>query len=241
MSEPHKDMVRRDNDYKRITDLMKTGESICLVAKRGVGKSRFLRYLSTEELLKKQHINNSICIYYLDLRSFVSTTNPYLISKLCELFEVPEGEQPLTKKIKELINLGKKVYVILDHFECLNNFENSSIEYLRFLRDSNKGSMGYIASYPDDYVPDAKVEPIKTICMIKHELKPMNQEEMTATVKDIAKRLDYKISKQQIDGVIKLSDGIARNAKYLVSQLMTGVEDLQLPEYVATTNIPEEK
>ncbi len=129
---------------KKLSAIAQTGESFKLVAKSGTGKSKYLRYISHSQTIKKNYFKDILLVYFDLNRAYQNTTGHLVKIIAATLGETEESGEAIERKIQELLELNNKIYFSLDQAENLNGFEEASVRFLRSLRDNQKGKLGFI-------------------------------------------------------------------------------------------------
>lgn len=209
---------------KRISQVCKTGESFRVPAFSGTGKSKYFRYITTSKTVQSQHFSD-ITLYYIDLNRVYSSNTEQLIRYIGKVLGCKATGVDIEKQVEKEVKNGKKVYLILDQAENLNEFDKQTARFLRSLRDIFKGKFAYILSYE----METKLDPIKLnylleISPIEIKFDLLTDMEAKETCEKLAKTLNLKLSKEEIQSVVNVANGFPKTIKQLLTQRLAGVE-----------------
>jgi energy-coupling factor transporter ATP-binding protein EcfA2 len=216
----------RANITENIAKFVKTGECFRISGKSGVGKSRYLQYLSGIVQTEQDLFDKDISIFYIDLNRIYERTKNNLYQEITNVLQIkPETYEGLVKYLDKNLKGEKIIYLIIDHAHNLQEFEAGTIRSLRSLRDKYKYHFSYILSYQAGIEIDTKrLEKLLEVSPVEIEITNLSPEETKENIMFYAKQMDLDISKDEIEKMVDASGGYPRHIKQLLSHKLAGVD-----------------
>lgn len=208
---------------QKIAALVQTGESFKIVAKSGTGKSKYLRYISSSKTIKSNHFKNTL-LYYIDLNRAYQNTTDQLIKIIADaLNEKGTTGEAIESKIEQLLTKNSKIYFILDQAENLNGFEETTVRFLRSLRDNQKGKVGFILSFEKEVGINERVNKyLLEISSIEIKFNPLSNDEAKEVTLNLAKNLNVQLNNEDLSLIVTTSKGSPKVIRQLVTQVLAG-------------------
>lgn len=238
-------------EYKSdITDalarIMRSGESFRFSAESGMGKSKYLRYItSSQTIYNKYFSKDKIKLVYLDLNAAYRRTADDLIRCFAKSIGV-EGTtldaEEITSEITKLLDEYEKIYFILDQSELLSDFPDEAIHLLRSWRDTFKYRMSYLLSFEkDSNIDEIKLRYLLNVAHVEIVFRPLNEEETLAVIEQERKRVGIDISDEDRAKIAKMANGKPRIIKRFIGDLFLGkgikINDKSFPEPIAVVDL----
>lgn len=215
----------RESLTKKIAKITESGESFKVAGISGVGKSKYLRYLSSSKEIEQQFFqNHKVKFIYIDLNKTVDRTSEDIIHIISsasgqEVSKLSEIEIQINEALKNY----EKIYLIFDHSEIFAEFEERAIRLLRGLRDEFKYKLAYIFAYE---IKPEETHAIKhylfEIAPIELKMDPLSRKESIVDIRFLASKMGLKLSDKEIDLIAEKADGMPRNTKQILSQISVG-------------------
>lgn len=216
----------RKQTTENIAKFVKTGESFRLTGKSGVGKSNYLRHLSNDEKVYKKYFKPlGVKLYYLDLNRYTKATKKDLISEICRILNIKPGLTSLKSYLGQLSDQNQKIYICIDHFENIQEYEKGTVAFLRALRDEFKSSLSFILSYDlNQELDKQRLYKLFEISAVEIEIGHLDEEETARNIRYTAGQYDVEISDEEVEKMVQASGGYPRYIKQLLSHKLAGVD-----------------
>lgn len=207
---------------KDLVKLIKQGQVFRLTAKSGAGKSKYLRYIASSKSVFKKYFSKYIQkIYYIDLNSLYKTDTETLIYTISKTLNCTPAT--IEEKIQNLLQKNKKVYIIFDHFENSQYYNELSIKYLRSLRDKFKYKLGYILSYEKGAIIDTnKLKYLFVTAPVEINLPPLSKKDANHVLNNEAKKCSIVFTQSEKNKIIKYSKGYGGKIRDVCQQVLLG-------------------
>lgn len=199
----------------QICELITKGISFKIEGESGVGKSKYLRYLTTSPTIQNEYWEpNNIKICYIDLNLLYQNTTEAIMETI---------KQKLEMTLNVAITKFNHICLVIDHAERLLEFEEKTIRYLRALIYENHHKLQYIFAYEVGFKAQLeKIKYIETISPTKMVLGPLNRQETVENIIASAKNLGLTLSNKQINEIADATGGFAKSIKQILDELKIG-------------------
>lgn len=211
---------------EKIAKLTSTGESFCLKAPSGMGKSKYMRYVcASPAIAKKYFAPAKIKLYYLDLNRVYKRSTEQLIEEMALVTgEEGDEEAELVGIISKKLGKFSRIYVILDQAELLQEFDTGAVRFLRSLRDQFKYKFSYIICLETGLEPEERnFKYLMNIAPGCVEMGPLSENEMGEMINRQCANLEIELSDKEKELIKKVSKGVPKTIKKMLSdKLITG-------------------
>lgn len=216
----------RKQTTENIAKFVKTGESFRLTGKSGVGKSNYLRYLCSDgEIYKKYFESSNVKLFYLDLNRLHKATTKELISEICRVLDIKPTISSLKDFLSNSQHQDKNIYLCIDHFENIQEYEKGTVTFLRALRDEFKSSLSFILSYDlTQELDKQRLYKLFEIAAVQMEIGNLDKKETEQNIRFTAKKYEVDITDEEVEKMVEASGGYPRFIKQLLSHKVAGVD-----------------
>jgi|GEM_PF-4874338 len=218
-------------DYRRqttenIAKFIKTGESFRVTGKSGVGKSKYLRHLSNNDQVYKKYFKPlGVKLYYLDLNRYTKATKKDLTAEICRITNINPSLVSLKSYLTQLKNKNQRIYICIDHFENIQEYEKGTVTFLRALRDEFKSCLSFILAYDlNKDLDKQRLYKLFEISAVEIEIGNLDKKETKKNIRYTADQYDVEISDEEVSKMVEVSGGYPRYIKQLLSHKLAGVD-----------------
>ncbi len=214
----------RANTTLEIVNHVKKGLSFKIEGISGVGKSKYLRYISTSPTLKKDYWDSEkIKFVYLDLNLLYQDTTEQLIETIIDKLELQKNSSEIEKQLPIFAKKYNRICIAFDHSERLVDFEEKTVRYLRALLYNSTNKLCYIFAYEAGRKEDLEtIKYLDTISPTKIILGPLSPKDTIKNIDISSKAIGLKLTKPEIEQVAQYTKGYAKKIKYVFNELQAG-------------------
>ncbi len=229
--------------------IMKSGESFRFTSESGMGKSKYLRYISASKTIYSRFFSkDKIKLVYIDLNGVYRRNAEDLILQFNKALGIKESlpdSDRLMAEVFKVLEEYEKIYFLVDQAEILSGFSDEAIHLLRSWRDTYKNKMSYVFSFEKGLpIDQMKLRYLLNITYIDIYFRALNLEESHACVMQEVAKMGINISNDEKLKIIELANGVPREIKRLVSDLFSGKElrALEIQDKpIETPNFPQQE
>lgn len=211
--------VNRAGEIKKFLQLIDLKESFSIKGERGIGKSKFIKFITSDQNLHQQYLSKNCLVCLLDIKTVYKKTPENLIQAVTNALDPKLSTQDLNTALKCISKMLKQydlIYIVLDDFESLNGTPKEVSGIIRVIRDEFKHQVCFVYVFVNESLLDKRLLSILDTAGYSLELKRLNSTQMEATIHEFENRYNIKLSQQELQQCINSADGIPLKARNLV-------------------------
>lgn len=220
----------RKSFSEKIVPVIKQGLSFKIEGGPGVGKSKYLRYISSSETFHKKYFSkNEIKFFYIDLNLVYKNDSDILIQVICDVLEETNySTKGIESNLKSQLEKFDKIYAIFDHAEKLTELDESSIKYLLAIRDLFKHRLGYVICQSAlTYADGEKYKSLNELFSTSFVMGPLDKEELRLNIRHFAIQQNLELTDQEVNIIENASGGHPKYIKQILTDMLIGKTALE--------------